>query len=1163
MSEQKNKEEEGLWHDPEKELTPVSLDSEIEELCEKIDEFYTGYSKKPKNQDPSDLIRGAYYAMRPECKSNPDWMSQAANSAREAIYPLWSNEPEHNLLYLFKKYSIEVEIDIQNEEFTNKMKRLDQIYRELQDITHHGTDPNSSRFEKDNPDLHQFTAEDFEDLMNEFSSTLRTVLSLQQIFIHNLVDSIIDSESKDKEDLDLILETNYDAREYFYNHVTPEWFDWLWHNGFLDIVKKNENFIESRYQSPELSYIARISESEPQKITNLVLLEEQTATTKDKFNPEVVGQFLNICAKLPADELVEVIPKIKEQDWPRLMSQFGSRGFEYKEMFSTLGGSGEDDATIELADALLQVRTKEEIENDESSSFRGGPFYFQNLSYTEIFHHLVEIPDENIYIVELGEPQQDGYFQTRDMFPLLDTDFFTTQLNEDYSRSAREDVDQLFAVYTELIRRGFDSCEDENEVEEIYKRYVEPMPLTRVMWRFRLFALSQCSEVFQEELKDSFYEIFDEGGLVEYYSELLSGAEYLKALRKGFSIIDQENKLEYINSVITQFHQRHEAEEEQDWHLEYGSRILSMLKKIGELPDEKEQEAIEKGFDIREDITPRKQVSMEGPTQVISQGSITEEEFNNISIEEITNRMEDEWTPESLNEDNTNEDFHFRRGAKGLGKLLKDDIPKRFEKYIENAMLFFDEESIDAHYTREFARGILEVLQNEPADLSDTNWEKLISFCKTVVDSVGNKEKEERETEQFGTFLADWVSVSRAVSDVIRVLVDERNDHINVDFTEHRDDLLDIIEKLLANPDPGPEDDELETTSMKQKLPDTDEYFISDPHTRAINSVRGRTFQTFVLFVYRDGEELQDDVKDIYEELLEKENTQPLMFLFGYHIAPFYFGKKEWLKDQLDKIFSEDNHDLYLAAWEGYVANKIYKEIFFEPEFQGLYKAAVGLDSDSYTKRKYFRELDKGLAMHIALALILFEEFDCEHSLFEKFWQEGREDHIVEFISFIGRRYVSGDNAAEERAVEMMGKIWEKALEEKGGDNEVLMQFGYWIDTEKGVFDIETIANRTKETLDKTNGAIEWDHGLQESIVDLAEEAPNQTLDILYSFFVNGVVELDNPSRHTMPLRENWIKAFEILYENEETKGETYELINTLIEKGGRLFWDLEDIVDE
>lgn len=124
-----------------------------------------------------------------------------------------------------------------------------------------------------------------------------------------------------------------------------------------------------------------------------------------------------------------------------------------------------------------------------------------------------------------------------------------------------------------------------------------------------------------------------------------------------------------------------------------------------------------------------------------------------------------------------------------------------------------------------------------------------------------------------------------------------------------------------------------------------------------------------------------------------------------------------------------------------------------------------------------------------------------------------------------------------------------------------LSEFGTWIDVGKEVFDVDWLANRINQTLEATNGDLEWDYGLIKSIEKIAAEAPKDALGILEKHFLHAI----NVEKTVFPIRDDkeWYAAFEILYKNKKVKNDTYNLINKLIERGGRQFWSLESIVKD
>ena len=122
--------------------------SEVRDLCDLIDDFYCGYPKRLPRQKASDLIKGILYAMRKEGRANPDWISHAAHSAREILYPLISVEiSEDNLIKLFREYATRHggSSRISNQEFIGR--ELDNLRpKPFQVVPHHsgyveGIDP--------------------------------------------------------------------------------------------------------------------------------------------------------------------------------------------------------------------------------------------------------------------------------------------------------------------------------------------------------------------------------------------------------------------------------------------------------------------------------------------------------------------------------------------------------------------------------------------------------------------------------------------------------------------------------------------------------------------------------------------------------------------------------------------------------------------------------------------------------------------------------------------------------------------------------------------------------------------------------------------------------------------------------------------------------------
>lgn len=1010
---------------------------------------------------------------------------------------------------------------------------------------------------------------------------------MNQIELHKKIDALLLKNPDDvkREEVSVLISANQDAKQYFFTKADERWLDWLWENGFLDIIKKKaEDPTRFGYKTPELNYLVKVSEKEPAKVVDIMLV---VTISSETFNPEVVGRFLWICSVLPAEQLTRVVQKIRDEKWIPLMGMFNQWGFGYEDMFRKLADAGDFKSILRLAEAVLTVRTKEEIKGDSRGFSSESPFYFSNLSYTKVFEYLVAVDKKNAakalelttkvmtQIVLLGDKVDTReVFPLREIFYLFDVDFFTLEPGDKKHLSYRDDVRELAATIKELVSRLIEeNCVEVEDVRAIYEKYIQNLPEdSRLMWRLQLFVLSLCPEAFKDKLKDAFFRLFK----VDRYHEIISGAEYEKALREGFSVLSPDDKRAYIRQVMEYFRKKQEEDKEEEdkkWHLQYGSRILSVIPD-DQITKEEKQEAEKLGFVINPKYEPGPSIKMGEVGTIVSQAPITFEEFQKMPMPQIIDKLRREWTPKALAEkykDKT--DFHHPINADGIASWMRKDIASRAAEYLTNAELFFDRDSLDPHYTYSFLLGVDEVLRGK--QLADFNADELLKMIGAIVTS-GQKEKFDhtrREKESFGEWLGGWTAVHNAMTDVVKELVSEDN-KFNLDFTDKRDVLFKLISYLLKYPNPESKDEKIETAMIKTKSPDSDEYLVGDPFTMAINTVRGRAFQALTMFIYQDGKkfakeekiQLSPDVETLYEEVLKKEETRALMFMFGHYLPSFYFRDKEWVQKLLPQIFpiEQEKKDLYLAAWEGYLTANLYQEMFIA--FKDFYNRAIDLNAENYTRRQYFKDLDEALATHLALAFVHFDKFNIDSELFTKFWAKDNIKRHKEFILFIGRHCISRESAdlwIKENSVdiEKLKKFWDWALENCSTD--ALTGFGFWIDKECGILETKWLVQRVRRTLEKTKGYIEWDYGLTGYLPIFAEEAPEDTLEILRAHLLEEIAKHDPPRTWRLQVDTELIGIFKNIYKHPATREGTRTLINDLLPHRNGLFWGLKSVLDE
>jgi hypothetical protein len=133
---------------------------------------------------------------------------------------------------------------------------------------------------------------------------------------------------------------------------------------------------------------------------------------------------------------------------------------------------------------------------------------------------------------------------------------------------------------------------------------------------------------------------------------------------------------------------------------------------------------------------------------------------------------------------------------------------------------------------------------------------------------------------------------------------------------------------------------------------------------------------------------------------------------------------------------------------------------------------------------------------------------------------------------------------------------------EKFTNPKLFAEFGIWINHDKNIFDLSWLALRVKETLEKTNGVLNWAHGLTKSILELAKASPKVAFEIVRLYLLEGGVRA-RKVRMLFIAENEWFEAIQFLYDDINTKEDTLVLISNLIREGGSMFWKLKEITQK
>ena len=642
---------------------------------------------------------------------------------------------------------------------------------------------------------------------------------------------------------------NEDAKRFFFSQADEAWLDWLWVQGFLDEMKKKaENTTRYSYHLPELEYLTRMAEKNPAKVAEIIVAVK---ISEANFNPEVVDRFMWIMGILPAEQIKTLTAKIRDENWVYLMRAFRKTGYEFERIINKLVEKKENDTLLELAQATLAVKSKIEISEKDTFSM-DDPFYVSDLDASGIFESLADIDEHGTEqalqittsvmteIIKLGKPDEDKIFDYEDQFALYDVDFFTLEVGNKRNASYREDVKNLAATIKKLVEKTIGKkCGDIKEVKRLFE-YVDKLPSCRSMWRLRLFALSQCPDVFKDELKTAFFKVFEVG---ERYFEIEGGAEYHQLLICCFGVLDPNTEQrEYVKKVFEYFGAVLEDKDKEKWRKRDGLKIFSFIKD-NLITEEKDQ--VKEKFDhsLGEiNFTPEPSIGQMRSGSVNHKSPV---DIGSFTIEQIIANLKSEWTQEKLTEQFKNDDFLNPRGVEGLGDALKEDIKKRTDDYLNKITSFFDRDVIHPAYVYSFLRGIEEMLRNKQT-LTLDQIGRLFKFFDLIKDSGQNVAFKRKDDK---SWLADWIEVHKVMTDILLFVLEDKEKRTEIN-KQYRGQIKDLISYLFTIKD---------SPSKEQEKP---EY--GEPYHIAINSVRGRAYEVFVVFTENEGKVLTDYSKELY-----------------------------------------------------------------------------------------------------------------------------------------------------------------------------------------------------------------------------------------------------------------------------------------------------------
>ncbi len=1016
-------------------------------------------------------------------------------------------------------------------------------------------------------------------------------IAMNQLSLHNRIDKIVKNNPSDemKEEVLDIVNTNFDARNYFFYQADERWLEWLWENDFLKVVTEQpEDTSKYSYTTPEINYLIKVAKVKPEFVVEEIILSGNIATTKEKFNPELIDRILRLCADLEPKWTAKIVKKkIAHENWVKVMAEagFGIWGFEYAAIFKNLYEGGEYDTILDLAGIVLSLYDKEDsiVKKDELLGTIRREFYIQNLNDTKVFHYLGKLPEEykekvftllidkmnELIELQYNEEDKKNYsFRFGNLYVLLSSVLQKDIIDTDIE-SVHDNKDTLFLFAAKTTVEIFSDCVAENK-EKIIEKFdnligdydLENTKLLDEMttWRLRLFILSLCPEVFAGKIEKYLMRIFDG----ETLNIDVVVPEYELLLRDYFVKLSGNFRKEYIDKLLELYNKSVQQNKDDENRLRFlTARILCLISAEDVVQSELDIENCKK---VDTDIYP----AFEGGSEfnfVENKSLVSQEYFDSLSASEIIDKLKTEWSKEELEKI---QESPFVSYVEGVAHQLQKSVAKRPSEFIEHANEFLISKEILRRYKYAFIEGVISVVEQnkELGDLA-----KLFDAIVDLVDKVAVADKKSFENDEADFYNVTWTSILGRVTNLLKnLLIKEEYLGDETVFVENRNKLFKAIKTLLAYPDPAED----------RENPEKTKYDISDPFTLAINSVQGKAFELFVVFVFYDykySDILKEDVKDLYLDLIKNVETRSITFLLAHELRTFYFRDSKWTQDKvLPSLFDENRGDLFVAATEGYLSQILYKEMCNDSAFRKLYEAWIKKENLNYkNKQKHWKDPNKALAIHLALAFIHFDiEFNesaFSEDLLNEFWNTDNPNNIVrykEFISFIGNYLRKEKKAIAQKNKFLRFWKWSLSIKERI-PSEVYASFSHWIsDSNDSVFLDEEILPLIAKSIQYSEGKLDWSHGIMKSLVRFAKTSPENTFSIIRYYLLDKNDKAINKHRQSFMLYlcRDIKDALHIIYQNadEKFRKEISDFTSKLLEVAGdrsQEFWCLKDVVNE
>lgn len=919
--------------------------------------------------------------------------------------------------------------------------------------------------------------DEFLQILNEFYELLLQYVLPSQHEMYERIDEIAKNGPNKitKEQVAKILSRNTSTYTYFFEEVGFEWFDFLKENKFLKPTRQVGQ------------YIRDIASEIPEKVVAFIK-EYDSNYEIDNCSRSIRQYFLQAACKMSAENAVKIVGILAKQNWVQdVQAGYDFLIFEAKKLLEKMIEEKKKEASILLTSKLLDVH---KISKDKSK-LREVEGFADNHQYAEIVECFKKIPVEY-------SPEFVGILlaKLKSAIDISDDKGLYTQIwrpSIEYSEMHRDDVvDILIDGVISILKTYFAYCKETkidipNEIRKMFKyNHV-------IFTRIKLFLYRKFPDACKGEIQWAIIDNFDVYGVVKEYDELLE---------QEFDKIDKVFKEKYLELIEAGPKDKKQKDDEK--YLRYWKiNKLILIKKFLNKKWQKIYSGLLNGDDEKKykPMYSSIMTSWTGPTspqEAIKLGAMSLDKLIEYLIQ---------WTPKK----------GFAEPSRlGLGRELVEVIKGAPQIYSKNALLFKNER-LHVIYLYQYFFGLREALRNS----GQIDWQPVLELMNVIIDKAKANSLPIFEPEEDNWNL-DWSNCFQYMADLLENGLNSPKNEIPECLQK---EVWEIIKYLCEDKDPDLDHEK------KYGGENSDYYHLS------INTTRGEAFHALFNYIFwhdrhfkkKGVSRIPDEVKETLEAHLDttKEPGFTIRSVYGRFFPWLYIYDKIWTEGIIDELFPLDNIERRYAAWETYLINAVYPEIFekLRPQYE---KAIDELRKSGLQKNKRPVDIFERLVEHLMIAYF-YEIIEYDDHLLKKLDEIANREQKGWAVNFGGRVFIASDKAVrkKEPSKERLKLFWENRLKESRSVEE-LKEFGWWLRVD--FFDNKWMLENLLVTLDQTKGVIDPDYRTMETLDNLSEKYP-----LLVSQCLLKIVKAQYQDRFLRLTREKSIlNIVQKLYRNED-----------------------------